>query len=114
LKSLEKIDWYKLYNSVEEAKSKLPENGTRRIVASGRAICVLRTKTGFYAVDDACPHLGESLSKGTLNYLDEIVCPWHSYRYHLKSGEECQGRGKKLITHQLEIREDGVFLGIIV
>jgi len=112
LKSLEKIQWYKLYNSEEEAKSRLSENNMRRVVADGRAICIVRTKSGFYAIDDECPHLGESLSKGTLNYLNEIICPWHSYRYHLKTGVECKGRGKALPTHILEFRADGVFLGI--
>ncbi|MEM1135581.1 MAG: Rieske 2Fe-2S domain-containing protein [Bacteroidota bacterium] len=109
---MEKIDWYKLYNSETEAKQEMAINSTRKVRVSGRVICIIRTVSGFFAIDDACPHLGESLSKGTVNYLEEIVCPWHSYRFSLKDGEECEKRSKALHTHSIKIDVKGVFLGV--
>jgi nitrite reductase/ring-hydroxylating ferredoxin subunit len=56
--------------------------------------------------------LGESLSKGKVNYLGEVVCPWHSYRYDLSTGEECAGRGVPARCYPLEIRENGLWIGL--
>ena len=78
----------------------------------GLKICLAHTQTGFYAVADSCPHLGESLSKGTTNYLNEVVCPWHSYRYHLISGAECKNRTRDAQTFPVEVRADGLYIGL--
>ena len=106
------MEWIKVFNSAEEAETAIPITRTRQLVLNERKICLARTRTGFYAVADACPHLGESLSKGTTNYLNEVICPWHSYRYHLISGEECKNRTRSAETFPVEIREDGLYLGI--
>ncbi len=106
------IQWYKVFDSLEEAQAELPLRGTMQLEAGGRRVCLARTQDGFFAIDDACPHFGASLSSGTLNNLNEVVCPWHSYRFHLKTGEECAGRAAAGNTHTIEHREEGVFLGI--
>lgn len=66
----------------------------------------------FYAVQDRCTHNSESLSKGSVNYLGEIICPWHNYRFDLESGKECASRSAELITYPVRIKEDGFFIGI--
>ncbi len=39
----------------------------------------------FFAMEDACPHMGASLTAG---YLDQCVvaCPWHGWRFDVRDG----------------------------
>ena len=77
----------KLFESIEEAFDVLKENDTRLVRANGQNICVVRREGDIIAFQNECPHQGESLHKGLVNYLGEIVCPLHSYRFSLSNGE---------------------------
>ena len=102
--------WYKLFDSEAEACTVLSIGESKLIIAGEHRICLSRTKTGFFAIKDACPHLGAPLSKGTLNEWDEIVCPWHSYRYRLDKGTECENRSAKAKTYSIKIDSEGFFI----
>ena len=78
-----------------------------KMVIEGQAVCVVNLQSKLYAFSNTCPHLGESLSKGTLNYLGEIVCPWHSYRFNLKSGEETMRRCRDLRIYNVAEASNG-------
>ncbi|MBX2840543.1 MAG: Rieske 2Fe-2S domain-containing protein [Flammeovirgaceae bacterium] len=106
------MNWYKVFDSENEANQNVPERSIILLKIKGRSISFAHTQHGFYAVDDECPHLGESLSKGTVNYLNEIICPWHSHRFHMQNGLECKGRSGELQTYKVEVRADGVFIGM--
>lgn len=66
----------------------ISEGKLRRLRIGDRTICIGRTQTGFYAIQDQCPHRAVSLSEGHLNFLEEVVCPWHNYRYSIRTGRE--------------------------
>jgi nitrite reductase (NADH) small subunit len=51
-----------------------------------RRLVVGRTARGFFALDDACPHAGGSLSEGMLD-AGAVVCPIHGYAYDVTTGE---------------------------
>ena len=106
------IAWHKVFDSVEEARQQVPQRQMKLLTVEGNSICFAHTFAGFFAVEDACPHLGYSLSRGTTNYQNEVVCPWHSYRYHLETGRECDWRTRKAKTYPVEVRPDGVFIGL--
>jgi nitrite reductase/ring-hydroxylating ferredoxin subunit len=103
---------YKLFDSLEAAQKRIPLNSKVRVDAAGRKICVGHNARGFYAVDDTCPHLGASLSEGTTNVNNEIVCPWHSHRFNLSTGEECDRRSHDLKIHKVVIGDDGFFIEV--
>ena len=98
---------HQLYQSKTEAISKVPAGKKIKITVDGRPICLVNIDNTFHAVSNSCPHLGESLSNGTLNYLGEIVCPWHSYRFNLKSGEEAMRRCKDLKIYRVTEEDSG-------
>lgn len=104
--------WHKVFSSEEEAKAQVAVRKLHLLEVDGRAICFARTAAGFFALDDACPHMGHALSRGTTNYLNEVICPWHSYRYSLESGRECDYRTRNAVLHPVELRSDGVYIGI--
>ena len=104
--------WYKVL-SEEEAKLRIPKGKLQLVRIGQQRICIAHTEQGYAAVSDTCPHLGESLSKGSSNFLNEIICPWHGYRFNLIDGRECQQRTPDLEVHKIELREDGLYLGVI-
>ena len=103
---------YKIFEDLIQAQSMIPVTKTKLLVVAGQRVCLAHTARGLFAVEDNCPHLGESLSKGTINYLDEVVCPWHNYRFNLKTGTECKYRSRNLKTYPIKIEENGVYLEI--
>ena len=106
------MEWVKIYESEAAALQEIPLAKARQLVVKNEKICLAHTRFGLFAVADACPHLGESLSKGTTNYLNEVVCPWHSYRYNLQTGAECKYRTRPARTFLLENRSDGLYIGV--
>ncbi|MBK8289922.1 MAG: Rieske (2Fe-2S) protein [Flammeovirgaceae bacterium] len=66
----------------------------------------------FLAVSDRCTHNGESLSKGKVNHLGEIVCPWHGHQFNLKSGREIQERSSDLECFPVKVEQSGFYLGL--
>jgi nitrite reductase/ring-hydroxylating ferredoxin subunit len=90
----------------------LTEGQPRLLIVQGKRICMVRRENVLYAVDDKCPHNGESLSKGTVNYLGEIICPWHGQRFSLKTGREGEERSRDLITYPVKQDQEGVYIGL--
>lgn len=108
----QEYNWHKVFDSEQEAREQVPQRQLKQLIIDGHAICFAHTFAGFFAVGDACPHLGHSLSRGTTNYLNEVICPWHSYRYDLSQGKECDYRTRNATTYPVEQRADGIYIGL--
>jgi nitrite reductase (NADH) small subunit len=57
----------------------------KTVVVGNKLIAVFRSGETLQAIDDACPHMGASLSGG---YLENgiVTCPWHAWRFRLADG----------------------------
>ena len=75
------MQWVRIFESLDVAKDRIKENSPQLVILGERRICLVRHDDKFNAVQDSCSHNGESLSKGTVNYLGEVICPWHNYRF---------------------------------
>lgn len=106
------MDWIKIFSSEHEARTTLAPDRPRLVVIGGRRICLVLSGDNFFAVQDACSHNGESLSKGSVNYLGEIICPWHNYRFDLRSGKPSDSGCPDLVTYPVRIDGSGLFIGI--
>lgn len=106
------MQWVKIFPNLSEATKKIQEGATQLLVVHGMRICLARKNDRFYAVEDKCSHNGESLSKGTINYIGEVVCPWHGYRFDLKSGRESAERSRDIETYPIKADESGFFIGL--
>ncbi|HMJ69440.1 MAG TPA: hypothetical protein VK508_11110 [Cyclobacteriaceae bacterium] len=42
----------------------------------------------------------------------EVICPWHGYRFNLKTGRESAERSRDLTTYPVKEDEEGVFIGV--
>ena len=106
------MEWIKVFSSGEEARKRLKDSKPQLLVIHGKRLCVVLRADHFYVVQDSCSHNGESLSKGTVNYLGEIICPWHGHQFSLASGRECSERSSDLNTYPVKEEEDGLFVGL--
>lgn len=106
------MEWIKIFSSVTEAKEKLPAGTPRLLVVHDRRIALVHDGDDFYAVQDACTHNQESLSKGHVNHVGEIICPWHNYRFELKTGRATDSGCRDLETYPIKTDESGFFIGI--
>jgi len=106
------MKWYKVFDSKEKALQTIENNKAILLKIGDRRICLANFKDEIFATADKCPHNGESLSKGEVNYIGEIICPWHNYRFGLKNGTECQNRTQDLQTYPIDNRSDGIYIGI--
>jgi len=100
----------KLFESINESKKILKENIPRLVRAHEKNICIVRNKEKITAFLNECPHLRENLHRGKINYANEIVCPLHSYRFDLKSGEEANGRCAALKFVKVKEKSGEIYL----
>lgn len=64
----------------------LPIGLGRAFQVGEQLIAVFRTRAGtVFAVDGVCPHKGGPLAEGMLAG-DQVVCPYHAFRFHAESG----------------------------
>jgi len=106
------MEWIRIFASGADALNRIAEHKPQLVVIGGVRICLVRHNNTFTAVQDSCSHNGESLSKGHINYLGEIICPWHNYCFDTRSGREIQGRSPDLKTYSVKADDTGFFIGI--
>jgi nitrite reductase/ring-hydroxylating ferredoxin subunit len=56
-------------------------------------IAVFNINGSFYAISNSCIHKGGPLSNGFLNG-DIVTCPWHGWKYSLKTGKSAHEGGR--------------------
>jgi len=106
------IDWYKIYDSLDIAKRRIPLYSASSVKVGKDAICLAHSSDGFFAVTNKCPHQGTSLGDGEVSLKGEIICPWHKYSFDLKTGRDTCGIGEYVETYPVKTETDGLFIGI--
>jgi nitrite reductase/ring-hydroxylating ferredoxin subunit len=76
---------------VRELAARLPLD----VELGGRGFRVVSIDGRLHAHDTRCPHLGGPLAANPLEGC-EAVCPWHGYRFDVRSGESTDGRALRL------------------
>jgi 3-phenylpropionate/trans-cinnamate dioxygenase ferredoxin subunit len=106
------MEWIKVFSSGDEARKRLKDGKPQLLIIDGKRLCMVLRADHFYVVQDSCSHNGESLSKGTVNHLGEIICPWHGHQFSLTTGRECSERSSDLNTYPVKEEEDGLFIAM--
>ncbi len=101
-----KYQWHK----VLEDPNELPENRVMTVTAGHYTFCLTNVKGQLSCLDNKCPHQGGPLGEGSIeNGL--LRCPWHGWDYDPITGK-APGFDDGVETFPLEIRDDGVYIGI--
>lgn len=63
-------------------------------------IAVFRSCAELFAVQADCLHMGGPLNEGDMRDC-VITCPWHGWRYELRSGARLDRVGSQLRTYRI-------------
>lgn len=102
------MKWIKVFSHQEILTS---DNFLKSVRVSGKKLCMVKVEGSFYAVQNKCPHAGADLSQGWCSE-GKLVCPFHRHKFNLETGRGDPGQGDYLNTYPVELREDGVYVGI--
>jgi nitrite reductase (NADH) small subunit/3-phenylpropionate/trans-cinnamate dioxygenase ferredoxin subunit len=81
--------------------------GTVAAVEAGDEKLALANVDGrFYALQGACLHLGGPLGEGKLDANHYLTCPWHGWKYHVKTGKNDFDLAIQARTYEVRV-EDG-------
>ena len=105
-----KYKWHKIADDLNEID--FADNNIGITQLNGKDICVGKFRDAVFAFAYKCPHAGGILAEGYIDVLGNIVCPVHRYKYSLQNGRNISGEGYYLKHWPIELREDGVYIGI--
>lgn len=91
----------------------LADGQMMEVQAGEKRVGLLRRGDMAYAFAAMCPHAGAPLCDGWLDAQGRIVCALHKYRFDPVNGRNTSGEGYKLRTYPVELRDDGIFIGIL-
>ena len=101
------MNWYKVAELTDVNKPFI-----KKVKAGGKGICLVGYEGNIYAISATCPHAGAELSGGWCRD-GKIICPFHRYSYNLQTGKGDPGQNDYVDTYPVEVREDGVYVGVI-
>ena len=102
-----KIKWHHLFESTEALEAVFHGRSTCIHTSLFGSVLLVKTQGNYYAFKPVCPHQNKPLTACSIEE-DHVVCPFHHYRFSLKTG---RGHGMYLEQYALRIDEKGVFLG---
>jgi len=80
--------------------------GTAKVVAVQNVeVALFNLEGSIFALDNMCQHAGGPLGEGKI-MGDIVVCPWHGYRYHIKTGEYVKNPEMRVACYPVKV-EDG-------
>ena len=89
----------------------IPEGQGRSFDVAELRIAIFFFEGRFYAIDDVCPHMGASLSEGSLAEF-VVACPLHAWRFDIRDGTWCDNRRVKIGSFPVELRGNEIYVGI--
>jgi nitrite reductase (NADH) small subunit len=99
--------WVKLCGIAEAP----PPGEVAEAEAEGVAVCLINLGGELSALDNWCPHRRGPLGQGWLE-RDCVVCPWHSWTFHVKTGEAEFPPNEKVEVFPLRVEDDDVLIDI--
>lgn len=75
-------------------------------------IAVFNVDGIFYAISNSCVHKGGPLTKGFLDG-DIVTCPWHGWKYSVKTGQSPHEGGDSVSSYEVKITENKIYVNSI-
>ncbi len=105
-----KRNWVKVALSVEELG--IAEKKVIEADADGKTVCIGQYDGTLFAFAQKCPHAGAYFKEGIIDQAGNVLCPRHRYKFCVKNGRNVSGEGYYLKHWPVEVRDEGVFVGL--
>ena len=94
------------------ALSEIPGPGNvAEVEVEGATVCLANIDGELSALDNICPHRQGPLGQGWIE-SGCVVCPWHSWMFHAKTGESEYPRGEHVTVYPLRTENDDILVEI--
>ena len=94
------------------AVSEAPGPGSvGEVEVEGVAVCIANVGGKLLALDNVCPHRHGPLGQGWIEG-NCVVCPWHSWTFHTKTGVAEYPEGERIKVFPLRVEADDVLVEI--
>ena len=92
------------------SKKDFPQGQGMLVQAEGREIALFCVNNSFYAIDNACPHVGGPHCEGPIDGK-EVVCPWHGAAFDVTTGEVLAGPATEHVTsYKVKVEGDDIHI----
>jgi nitrite reductase/ring-hydroxylating ferredoxin subunit len=92
-------------------KSEIPEGAGITVDVKGMRIALFKVDDTIYAINNSCIHRGGPLAEGQVEGTT-VTCPWHLWRFNLKTGESEISPEARVPAYQVKIQGDDVLIEI--
>lgn len=102
------LNWFRVLDLDE-----LPEGRVKTVTAGHKSLAMTHYEGKISALDNKCPHQGGPLGEGSIEN-GWLRCPWHGWDFCPHDGKPPGGYDDGVPTYPVEIRDDGVYVGMPV
>ncbi len=89
----------------------IPEGKGKCIEVGGREIAIFCMGGDLYAISNVCPHQGGPLAEGKFEG-DMVVCPWHQWRFNIKTGRSPVSPKLKIETYPIKREDNRIMIAL--
>jgi nitrite reductase/ring-hydroxylating ferredoxin subunit len=122
-----KYKWHKLSADPASIKWTRGHVADTEFEVAGKQLCLGRFEDEWFAFAASCPHAGAPMTQAYITCPAgpsgsagsapsptncHISCPVHGLRFNLRNGRDTNGEGYSLKIYPIELREDGLYVGI--
>lgn len=87
------------------------EGKGKTVEVDGTLIALFMSDGRFYAIDNACLHLGAPLGDGDV-YGTRVVCPLHGWEYDFTTGCNIDDPSMKLHCYEIRVVDDDILIEV--
>ena len=81
------------------------------VTVEGDDVALFNVDGQFFALSNSCPHRGGPLGEGFLEG-DVVTCPWHGWRFNVKSGVNAVMPTVKVPCFQVKVEGNDVLVSL--
>ncbi len=81
------------------------------VKVDGRRLVLIRTSTGYHALDNACPHEGYGLVQGALDG-ELLTCEWHNWKFDVRDGSCVLGE-EAVTAHEVSVVDGDIIVSVV-
>ncbi|MBS3104675.1 non-heme iron oxygenase ferredoxin subunit [Candidatus Woesearchaeota archaeon] len=99
-------------NFVKVASTSDLKPGENKVVnVNGIEVALFNVDGEFFAISNTCLHRGGPLGEGMLEG-DTVACPWHGWRFNVKTGVSPVVPTAKVQTYQVKVEGNDVMIAL--
>ena len=97
-------EWFKVCNVAD-----IPEGQGYSYRVNDQIVAMFHIEGQYYAINDACPHAGASLSAGHLDGC-VVACPLHAWRFDVRDGTWVDNPCVATDAYPVNVIDDEVYI----